>query len=277
MSRNARTLLFLLIASTISGCASLPENTERVEEDPWEHYNRSVFEFNDAVDRAILKPVAKGYRAVTPDPVESGVSNFFQNLTYPVVIINQLLQGKFVDAASDTGRFLVNSVLGIGGIFDPATSMGLERNNEDFGQTLGAWGVSSGPYLVLPFLGPSTLRDAPALYADWQVDLLYQFESPEVYYLTALGAVDTRAQLLDLESQLESAYDQYSFIRNAYLQRREYLVHDGDPPRDDAYYDDLYEDFEDFDDVEPVEEPAEDQQPTPETTESEDDNGALYK
>lgn len=254
MSRIIRPLLFLLLALTSAGCASLPEGSEPSEEDPWERYNRGMFEFNDAVDRAFLKPVTKGYRAITPDPVESGVTNFFENLTYPVVIINQLLQGKFLDAASDTGRFIINTVIGIGGIFDPATRMGLESNDEDFGQTLATWGVSSGPYLVLPFLGSSTLRDAPALYADWQVDLLYQFESPEVHYLTALDVVDTRAQLFEFESQLESAYDRYAFIRNAYLQRREYLVHDGDPPRDDAYYDDLYEDFDAFDDLDPAEE-----------------------
>ncbi|HLU62543.1 MAG TPA: VacJ family lipoprotein [Gammaproteobacteria bacterium] len=258
--KSLRFPALVLMALIFSGCASLPENSERSEQDPWERYNRAMYQFNDSVDRAVLKPVAKGYRAITPDPVEKGVSNFFSNLSYPLVIVNQLLQGDFLDALSDTGRFLVNTTIGIGGIFDPATHFGLEAHNEDFGQTLGRWGVPSGPYLVLPFLGPSTVRDTGALVADFQYDPMVQlFDEPERYYVWALGIVNMRAQLLDLDPQLQSAYDPYAFIRDAYLQRREYLVHDGNPPRDEDYYDDLYEDFDSFEDIpdEETEEPAE--------------------
>lgn len=241
----------LLLTVLLSGCASLPEDTERSEKDPWEPYNRAVYNFNDAVDRAVLRPVAKGYRAVTPDPVERGVSNFFDNLTYPIVAINQFLQGDFGDGARDTGRFLFNTIFGLGGIFDPATGVGLEENSEDFGQTLGVWGVPEGPYFVLPFLGPSTVRDSVGTYVDSEMDpSLYYVESPEKYYLLGLRIIDLRAQLLDVDSQLENTYDPYTFLRDAYLQRREYLVHDGNLQRNTDFYDDLY-DFEDMEDVPP--------------------------
>lgn len=235
----------------LSACASLPEGSERSEKDPWERYNRAMHEFNDAVDRSVLRPVAKGYRAVTPDPVENGVSNFFDNLTYPLVILNQFLQGDFGDGFRDTGRFLFNTVYGLGGIFDPATGVGLERHNEDFGQTLGVWGVPNGPYLVLPFLGPSTVRDTAGTYVDGQLDPMFEyFSEPEEYYLLGLRIVSLRASLLDFDSQLTATYDPYAFMRDAVLQRREYLVHDGNPPRSPDYYDDLYEDLEEFDDAE---------------------------
>ncbi|HEX7046549.1 MAG TPA: VacJ family lipoprotein [Gammaproteobacteria bacterium] len=245
----------LLLTVLLSGCASLPENTERSEKDPWEPYNRAVYNFNDAVDRAVLRPVAKGYRAVTPDPVERGVSNFFDNLTYPIVAVNQFLQGDFGDGMRDTGRFLFNTIFGLGGIFDPATGIGLEENSEDFGQTLGVWGVPEGPYFVLPFLGPSTVRDSVGTYVDSEMDpSLYYVESPEKYYLLGLRIIDLRAQLLDVDSQLENTYDPYTFLRDAYLQRREYLVHDGNLQRNTDFYDDLYN-FEDMEDTVP---PSED-------------------
>lgn len=256
MAELAPRIRLLLIALLLPGCASLPEGTERSEQDPWERYNRAVYSFNDAVDTAVLRPVAKGYRAVTPDPVEHGVTNFFNNLAYPVVILNQFLQGDFGDGAKDTGRFLFNTVVGVAGIFDPATSIGLERNNEDFGQTLAVWGVPAGPYFVLPFLGPSTVRDTVGTYADSEADPLFnRIDSPERYYLLGLRIVDLRAQLLDVDSQLRSAYDPYTFMRDAYLQRREYLVHDGEVPQQD-YYDDIYDDLENFDEFEDPESDA---------------------
>lgn len=249
MARLARGLIFLPFVLA-TACASLPEGTERSERDPWERYNRSMYTFNDTVDRAVLRPAAKGYRAVTPDFIEYGISNFFSNLSYPVVIVNQLLQGDFGDGLRDTGRFAVNTVLGIGGLFDPATNMGLEANNEDFGQTLGVWGVSEGPYLVLPFLGPSTVRDTAGSYTDSEINPMFEyFEEPDRYYLLALRIVDLRAQLLDLDAQLQSTYDPYTFMRDAYLQRREYLVNDGNVEQQD-YYEDIYDDFEDFEDFE---------------------------
>lgn len=239
----------LVLVATVTACAALPEHSKPSEDDPWERYNRAMYQFNDSLDRAVLRPVAKGYTRVTPEPVQRGVSNFFDNLTYPLVAANQLLQGNFGNAASDTGRFLVNTVVGIGGIFDPATSLGLPRHNEDFGQTLGVWGATSGPYIVLPLLGPTTVRDGIGTAVDAQVDpLFYVLDSPERYYLIGLRAIDLRAQLLDLDGQLQSTFDPYTFMRDAYLQRREYLVHNGSPPRDESYYDDLYEDFDSFDD-----------------------------
>lgn len=250
---RASALLSVLL---LAGCATLPEGSERSDKDPWEGYNRAVYRFNDAIDEAVLRPAAQGYRAITPDPVEHGISNFFSNLGYPVVILNQFLQGDFADGARDTGRFLLNSVIGLGGIFDPASSLGLESHNEDFGQTLAVWGVPSGPFLMLPFLGPSTVRDGVGTYADAQVNPLYRkIERPERYWLIGLQVIDLRAQLLDVDSQLKNAYDPYAFMRDAYLQRREYLVNDGSLPQDQDYYDDLYEDFEDFEDFE---EPAAD-------------------
>lgn len=243
----------LLSAILLSGCASLPEGTERSEKDPWESYNRAVHAFNDTVDRAVLRPVAQGYRTITPDPVETGVSNFFDNITYPVVIVNQFLQGDFGDGVRDTGRFLFNTIFGIGGIFDPATHIGLEENSEDFGQTLGVWGVPQGPYLVLPFLGPSTVRDTFGTYADSEMDPSLRFlDSPEKYYLLGLRIIDLRAQLLDIDSQLTNTFDPYAFLRDAYLQRREYQVHDGNLQQNTDFYDDLYDDLYEPEDMEEV-------------------------
>lgn len=243
----------LLTTMLLPACASIPEDAERSDKDPWESYNRAVHAFNDTVDRAVLRPVAKGYRAITPDPVERGVSNFFDNITYPVVVINQFLQGDFGDGARDAGRFLFNTIYGLGGIFDPATGIGLEENSEDFGQTLAVWGVPDGPYLVLPFLGPSTVRDSIGTYADGQLDpSLYYLESPERYYLLGLRIIDLRAQLLDVDSQLQNTFDPYAFLRDAYLQRREYQVHDGNLQQNTDFYDDLY-DFENMEDVPPPE------------------------
>jgi len=251
---NLAPRIIILSLLLLSGCATLPEGTRRSEQDPWERYNRAMYQFNDSVDQAVLRPVAKGYRAVTPDAVEHGISNFFNNLSYPIVIVNQFLQGDLLDGLRDTGRFAVNTVLGLGGIFDPASRMGLEANNEDFGQTLGAWGVPAGPYFVLPFLGPSTVRDTAGTYADSEINPMFEyFEEPDRYYLLALQVVDLRAQLLDLDSQLRSTYDPYAFMRDAYLQRREYLVNDGNVQQQD-YYDDIYDDFEEFED--PVDEEA---------------------
>ncbi|MCG8435004.1 MAG: VacJ family lipoprotein, partial [Gammaproteobacteria bacterium] len=194
--RYTRLLLSAVCLAFLAGCAA-PE--KRTPGDPLEPFNRAMFKFNDAVDRAVIKPVAKGY-AKTPKPFRKGVNNFFSNLSAPVTIINNFLQGKFKKAFSDTGRFLMNSTIGLFGIFDPASRVGLARHREDFGQTLGAWGVPSGPYLVIPFLGPSTVRDGIAGFADRRVDPLIQhIDTPERYYAIALKAVDIRADFLDAE------------------------------------------------------------------------------
>ena len=195
-------------------------------EDPWESFNRRVYRFNDVLDRWALKPVAKGYRKVTPDVVEDGVHNVFRNLGEVRNLANNLLQLKMHDAGVDTARFFFNTTFGLLGFFDVATKMGLQRNDEDFGQTLGAWGVKSGPYVVLPLLGPSTVRDTVSLYPDsFTSQYRYINDVPVRNSMFALNIVDTRASLLTAERLITG--DKYRFIRNAYLQNREFKVQDG--------------------------------------------------
>jgi len=195
-------------------------------EDPWERANRAVFRFNDTVDRWALKPLAKGYQKVTPDALENGVHNVFRNVGEVSNLANNLLQLKLHDAGVDTARFLFNTTFGLFGFFDVATKMGLQRNDEDFGQTLGAWGMNSGPYVVLPFFGPSTVRDTAALYPDSYTSMYrYMNEVPVRNSVFALNVVDTRAKLLAQERLI--AGDKYRFIRNVFLQNREFRVRDG--------------------------------------------------
>lgn len=228
MTVRARLGTALLILS-LAGCATTGPATPG---DPLERWNRGVYRFNDAIDRGVLKPVAKRYRKYVPQVVRTGVSNVLTNLAYPTTIINDLLQFKLKDTAVDIGRFALNSTLGIGGLLDPASRVGLARNNEDFGQTLGRWGVPSGPYLMLPLLGPSTLRDAPSLAVDSQTDLRTQLdlETAERATLAVLSVVDQRASLLALDDSIGRAFDPYAFVRDAWLQRREYKVRDGNVP-----------------------------------------------
>jgi phospholipid-binding lipoprotein MlaA len=193
-----------------------------------------VQKVTDAVDRGVLKPVAKAYRRAVPQPVRTGIGNVLSHFAFPVTIANDLLQCKFVATAQDLGRFALNSTLGLGGLLDPATDAGLPRNDEDFGQTLGRWGVPAGPYLVLPLLGPSTLRDAPAVVVDSQADLRVQIDlrDHERAVVGLLYAADRRADLLATDPSVDAAFDRYAFIRNAWLQRREFLVRDGDVPEE---------------------------------------------
>ncbi len=226
----SRLLLPLASAALLAGCAATgPQQSS----DPWEGLNRKTYAFNDALDRAVLKPVATGYQKVVPAFAREGVSNFYANLEDVGTSLNNLLQGKPKEGFTDAGRFLINTVFGVFGLWDVATPMGLEKHYEDFGQTLGVWGVQPGPFLVLPLFGPSTARDGPAKIVD-----------PSWYYSTAidhnaiywsfwtLGIVNTRAGLLQAEGLLnEAALDKYSFIRDAWLQRRRSQVYDGNPPR----------------------------------------------
>lgn len=224
----------LLALALLGGCASTGATQATNPRDPWENVNRGVYKFNDVVDRATLKPVAKGYKKVTPEWFRRGVGNFFSNLQYPATIVNQLLQGKAKLAARDTGRLFVNTLFGLGGVLDPASRVGLEKNDEDLGQTLGVWGVPSGPFITLPFLGPSTIRDAPSSFAEFFIDpLTYADIKWEVLWgARALDIVDVRAQLLSLDPVIERSYDPYAFVRNSWLQRREYQVRDGDVPEE---------------------------------------------
>lgn len=219
--------LIVLLSALAAGCATRGAGKPD-RRDPFERMNRSTFAFNDAVDRAILKPVAKGYRKVAPQFVETGISNFMSNIHYPVVIVNDLLQAKFKPALSDTGRLLLNTTFGLGGLLDPASDAGLDKNDEDFGQTLGKWGVGPGPYLILPFLGPSTLRDGVGTAADQLADPRTYIERDSIRLaIQGMRIIDMRAQLLDVEGTLNKAYDRYGFLRNVYLQRRQYQVTDG--------------------------------------------------
>jgi phospholipid-binding lipoprotein MlaA len=228
--RSLRNLVFLCCLAALGGCATAPGRT--VNDDRWEGFNRGVYKFNDAIDRAGLKPVAKGYKKITPQWMRTGVSNFFANLEYPTVILNQFLQGKGKLGLRDTGRFLVNTTLGIGGLFDVATHMGLERNDEDFGQTLAKWGVSSGPYLMLPLFGPSSLRDAPSHIVEYFFDPSTYWDIPweAQWGQRGLNVIQTRAGLLTLDPTLQRAFDPYAFIRDAWVQQREFAIFDGNPP-----------------------------------------------
>lgn len=250
MTVNCRAGLYAALTLTLAGCATTGPATPG---DPLERLNRGTYRFNDAIDRAVLKPVATGYRNHVPRVIRTGIGNVLSNLAFPTTIVNDLLQLKIKDAAIDIGRFAINTTLGIGGLLDPASHFGIRRNDEDFGQTLGRWGVPAGPYLVLPLIGPSTLRDAPSLLVDSQTDLRVQLdlETEEKVALAVLTVVDVRAGLLSVDQSIESAYDPYAFVRNAWLQRREYKVRDGDVP-DEAPPGD-FEDLDDLEDQPPLE------------------------
>ena len=220
----------LLISLALVGCASTGGTAN--PKDPWEPYNRSMYKFNDAVDKAVLKPVAQGYGTAMPEFGKTMVTNFFSNLDDILVTINDVLQFKFSQAASDGTRVLFNSTFGLLGFFNVAS--GLEKHNEDFGQTLGYWGVGPGPYVVLPFFGPRTVRDSFGLVVDSfasPVRLISSVPVRNELYVTR--TVDTRTGLLDNEKVLdEAAMDRYSFIRDGYLQQRRSLIYDGNPPRE---------------------------------------------
>ena len=234
-----RNLLFPVILPAsllLTGCASTSPNAN--PQDPYEGFNRGMYKFNDALDRAILKPVTRGYKAVMPDPAEKMVHNFFSNIDDIFVTIHDLLQFKFKKAGHDFTRVWVNTIFGVFGLFDVAHN--LEKHNEDFGQTLGYWGVESGPYIVLPFLGPSSARDGVGVGVDSYYGVIENTEDIALRNtLYGTGKIDQRAQLLETEQVIEgTVVDRYSFIRDAYLMRRRSLVYDGDPPR--VKYDDDY-------------------------------------
>lgn len=194
--------------------------------DPYESINRKIFVFNEYADRYFLKPVAKGYRWITPDPIEDGIGNMFSNVTEISVALNNVLQGKFKYAAMDGGRFLVNTTVGLAGFFDVAVHWGMPRHEEDFGQTLGYWGLNSGPYLVVPFLGPRTIRDGVGSIVDGYTDPVIRVDHvPTRNTLMGTRVVSIRAQLLKAEELVSG--DRYIFLRDAYLQRRQFLVNDG--------------------------------------------------
>jgi phospholipid-binding lipoprotein MlaA len=227
-----RIVVALLLAWLATGCTAMTDRAEAY--DPWEGLNRKTFAFNDALDRAVLKPLAQGYQKVTPAFAQEGVNNFYGNLEDVGTTLNNLLQGKIGEGLSDAGRVVVNSVFGVFGLWDVATPLGLEKHDEDFGQTLGWWGVAPGPYFVIPFLGPSTVRDAPAKAVDPSWYYSSAIDNNAIYWSWwGLDKVRSRANLFKAEGVLEqAALDKYSFIRDAWWQRRRNQVYDGSPPRE---------------------------------------------
>jgi phospholipid-binding lipoprotein MlaA len=234
LGRLLQKVALLALAGGLAACASIPPGAGTNPADPWEVYNRHMFDINDRVDRAVFKPVAQAYEAVLPQDVRVCVNNMFLNLLEPVNAINNLLQGKPSEAMSDLCRLAVNSTVGLFGCFDVAAKAGAPRSNEDFGQTLGRWGLQPGPYFVLPLLGPSSVRDTFGRLFDFlgTDPLWYIQDIPVRNTLVGVRLVDTRASLLPAEKVLEAAaLDRYQFVRDAYLQLRRNLVYDGNPPR----------------------------------------------
>ena len=233
-------LLALLATGVLTGCASTQTVEGEYNPDPYEDANRSFYRFNDALDRHVMRPVAETYANVAPKPVRNSVTNFFDNLEYLNVILHSFLQGKLKQGFSDAVRFTVNSTVGIGGLFDVASGMGLKEHEEDFGQTLATWGLNQGAFLNLPFFGPNTARNTPDFASSYLANPLTYLSSIFLFPVTALNFVNTRANLLEASEFVEEAsIDPYSFIREAYLQRRKYLIHDGNPPAEG--YDDIFD------------------------------------
>ena len=231
--RISRSVVMLSVLM-MTACASI-QQTERVAAiDPFERVNRAVFSFNEAADQYVIKPIAEGYKFVLPEFVRTGVTNFFSNINDVLIGANNLLQGKPANTASDIGRFFINSTVGILGLFDVATDMGLDKNREDFGQTLGVWGFSDGPYVVLPLFGASNVRDTVGFVVDVKTDFITntnKLSADEKIATDSLRIINRRADLLDAGQLLEdAAFDKYSFLRDGYLQRRRNQIYDGYPP-----------------------------------------------
>jgi phospholipid-binding lipoprotein MlaA len=253
MTRNHPTIVLLLVcAALLTGCATTRPNDQRVDQsidsiDPNEKTNRKFYNFTDAVDRNILAPVADVYIKYVPNPMQRSIGNFYDNLAYPNVILNDFLQGKVRQGLQDSLRFLVNSTIGAGGLFDMAAPMGLVQHDEDFGQTLGVWGVKTGSYLFVPLIGPSSYRDAPGIPVSMLSNVLFYAGSVASIAITgpvaALGVIDKRARLTGpMRIRDQAALDPYLFVREGFLQQRKHLIYDGDPPPE-SYDDPLHEDI----------------------------------
>lgn len=212
----------------LSGCAQVPKSAGEDPQDPFEALNRQTFAFNQAVDSAVVKPVAEGYKYITPEPVRNSVTRFYQNLGEPSNAINNVLQGKVEDGILSVFRLLINTTVGVGGLFDVAGEVGIPHKREDFGQTLGVWGVESGPYIVLPLLGPSTARDATGLAADYFTYPATYVDNDGIRWSTwGVGLINTRARLLPVTDMLDLQVDPYVATRNAFLQTRKNEIADG--------------------------------------------------
>jgi phospholipid-binding lipoprotein MlaA len=239
--RLLRITLPLLIAG-LAGCASQQATMTDPERDPWEAYNRKIHSFNMGIDKAIVRPVAKGYDAIMPDAPQRGVRNFFRNLNYPVTFLNLILQGKVEESLTATGRFLMNSTVGLAGFFDVATKVEIPEYKEDFGQTLAVWGWKDSRYLVMPVFGPYTARDfiGRSFYGYFH-PISYVAREYNNYIPLVVDLITLRAELLPFQAELDAASDPYVLVRDVYLQNREYKIYDGDPPQPD--YDALLEEY----------------------------------
>ena len=259
VQRNA-TRLWLAVGwsafALLTGCATMQSADPEVSNnDPFESVNRPIYRGNDFIDRRIARPVTEAYVSYTPQPIQNSVSNFFDNVVYPNVILNDFLQGKMTQGLEDLGRFLVNTTFGFLGVWDMATPLGLEAHDEDFGQTLGVWGMDESIYLMLPFIGPNTVRDLPNLGVSTVTNILFYVSSPYVVPVALLGFIDYRAGLDEAVTfRDETAVEPYLFTREAYLQHRKFLIYDGNPPVDDDFP--LDDPFDDLEIEEPLQEEA---------------------
>jgi phospholipid-binding lipoprotein MlaA len=223
----------VLAVSVLSGCAT-PAGVQRDPRDPFEPINRGIYRFNERVDQVILRPTARAYRAVLPQFVRNSVGNVFSNIRDVRNVLNNTLQGKFTTAYSDFGRVAINSTLGVLGLFDIASEAGIEKHDEDFGQTLGWWGIRDGPFIMLPLFGPSTSRDTVGFAVDWLTDpITYVDPTSARNQISGVRLVNRRAELLDATQVLQTTLDPYQFVRDGYLQRRRNLIFDGTPPKDE--------------------------------------------
>jgi len=240
LGRPFGRLCLAAVLLLLAACASTPPDYTTQVKDPWEKLNRITYAFNDKVDKAVARPVAKQYVRAVPLPARNGIHNFLSNLGEPVTIVNDLLQGQIRQTFKDTTRFLVNTTVGLVGWFDIAQHLDLPNHNADLGETLAHWGVPAGPYLVIPLLGPSDLRDGLSMYPDYYANPIKN--NMQVRYRNAgtfTNAIDTRAGLLDLDSALDSAFDPYAFMRDAWIQNRRFQLYNGNPPPQFPNYPDL--------------------------------------
>ena len=243
LQRALPIIFALLLVSLGSGCASTQTKGAETNNDTLEPVNRASFGLNETLDKYIIKPIAEPYAKYTPEIYRSGITNFFNNLSYLNVVLHSFLQGKFGQGFSGLTRFVVNSTLGIGGVDDIATPMGLPKHNEDFGQTLATWGVGQGSYLVIPLNGPNTVRNTPDMVTSTLLNPFFYISSAILWPVAALNLINTRANLLEATNlRDEAAIEPYTFTREAFLQQRQNLIYDGNPPIEG--YDDIF-DFED--------------------------------
>ena len=238
-----KPILIIFTLILLSGCSYQNELTNDPK-DPLENRNRSIYAFNENMDEAILEPAADGYNYITPNFLQRGFNNFFGNVNYPITIINQLLQGNLEELLQDTLRFTINTTIGVFGLFDPASSIGLPEHDEDFGQTLAVWGVQEGPYLMLPFFGPKTLRSLAGDFTDVLFNPLLNIDDTNLKIKTNLiNILQDRSDLSTIEEELDNSFDPYQFIKDSYIQNRKYKINNGDITDDDEELDFDFDDF----------------------------------